>query len=137
MSNTYLSINEQINRICLNSSSEEELLTNVLDGILEEFQCDRAWFLSPCDPSADSCHVAMERTRPEWPGAFAAEMEIPVTPHIAELFKRAIKSKKATVSDVKSDQTVPDWADGGGSVSEIRSTLAVGHPSLCQSACVQ
>jgi len=110
MQNPHLSVSEKIDRICLIASSEEELLTNVLDEILEEFQCDRAWFLSPSKSAANSYHVAMERTRPEWPGAYVAGTEIPANPDTEELYKQAIEFKKAIVSDAESDHAILGWA---------------------------
>jgi diguanylate cyclase (GGDEF)-like protein/PAS domain S-box-containing protein len=86
----YLDIMERISRI----SSTAESLETLLDGMLKEiqliFDADRAWFLYPCDPQAGFWSVPMERTRPEWPGAFAREIKIPVTEEVANLFQSAL-----------------------------------------------
>ena len=88
----HLDIMERISRISLNSKSIEELLERVLDEILATFNADRAWFLYPCDPDAPSWSVPMERTRPEWPGAFARGMVMPMTPEVAEVFRELLAS---------------------------------------------
>ena len=85
---------DRISRISLNSASVEELLEKVLDEMLTVFKADRAYFLYPCDPDAPSWSVSMERTRPEWPGAFARGMVLPVTPEAAEVFRELLASTK-------------------------------------------
>ncbi len=88
----HLDVMERISRISLNSKSIEELLERVLDEILSIFNADRAWFLYPCDPDASSWSVPMERTRPEWPGAFARGTALPTTPDVAEVFRELLAS---------------------------------------------
>lgn len=88
----HLDVMVRITQLSLNSASIEELLERVLDEILAVFNADRAWFLYPCDPYAPSWSVPMERTRPEWPGAFARGMVIPMTPEVAEVFREALAS---------------------------------------------
>jgi diguanylate cyclase (GGDEF)-like protein/PAS domain S-box-containing protein len=103
----YLNIMERISRI----SSTAENLEAMLDGVLEEiqliFDADRAWFLYPCDPKAVFWSVPMERTRPEWPGAFARDMKIPVTEDIAELFQAALETDGPLQYGPELDLTVP------------------------------
>jgi PAS domain S-box-containing protein len=73
---------ERINRIILASASLEAMLSNVLDAMLELFECDRAWLLHPCDPTAGTFTIPMERTRPAWPGAGVTRERIPMTPYV-------------------------------------------------------
>jgi signal transduction histidine kinase len=88
----HLDVLERTSQISLNNKSVEELLERVLDEILDVFNADRAWFLYPCDPAAPSWSVPMERTRPEWPGAFARGMVIPMTPEVAEVMRETLAS---------------------------------------------
>jgi len=88
----HLDVMERISRISLNSKNVEELLERVLDEMLSIFNADRAWFLYPCDPGAPSWSVPMERTRPEWPGAFARGAVIPMTPGVADVFRELLAS---------------------------------------------
>jgi signal transduction histidine kinase len=70
---------ERINRIMLAAPAIDAMLTGVLDAMLELFECDRAWLLYPCDPTAQYFTVPMERTRPEWPGAGATGERVPMS----------------------------------------------------------
>ena len=56
---------------CREPSDVEQMLSDVLEAMLDIFACDRAWLIYPCDPDAPSWHAVMERTRPEFPGAVA------------------------------------------------------------------
>ena len=73
---------ERINRTIQASGSLEAMLSNVLDAMLELFECDRAWLLCPCDPEAKAVTIPIERTRPEWPGAGTGRQRIPMSPHV-------------------------------------------------------
>ncbi|MBL6986876.1 MAG: EAL domain-containing protein [Methylobacter sp.] len=103
----YLNIMERISRI----SSTAETLEAMLDGMLKEiqlvFNSDRAWFLYPCDPKTSFWSVPMERTRPEWPGAFARDMTMPVTEEIAKLFKLMLETDKAVQYGPMLEHSVP------------------------------
>ena len=88
----YLNIMERISRINATAESLEAMLDGVLKEIQLIFDADRAWFLYPCDPKASFWSVPMERTRPEWPGAFARDMKIPVTQEVTELFQSALET---------------------------------------------
>ncbi|MGZ8160162.1 MAG: EAL domain-containing protein, partial [Methylobacter sp.] len=91
----YLKIMERISRISATAESLEAMLDGVLKEIQLIFDADRAWFLYPCDPKASFWSVPMERTRPEWPGAFARDMKIPVTQEVVELFQSALDADGA------------------------------------------
>ncbi|MDD5300117.1 MAG: PAS domain S-box protein [Gallionella sp.] len=100
-------IMERITRISFESATVEELLGKVLDKVLTVFNADRAWFLYPCDPDAPSWSVLMERTRPEWPGAFARGMVIPMTPEVAGVFREVLASAKPLPYGPATSRCVP------------------------------
>ncbi len=83
---------QRINQAAASASSPDELLSAVLNEMLEIFKCDRAFLIYPCDPDAPSWRVVMERTRPEWPGALAMNVDFPMTPDSAVVFKEALDS---------------------------------------------
>ena len=56
------------------------MMSDVLDVVLSIFDCDRAFLLYPCDPEAAAWQVPMERTRPEYPGALALGLDMPMDP---------------------------------------------------------
>jgi len=53
----YLNAMERISRISLQSSNINHMLEQILDAMLDIFQCDRAWLLYPCDPHAATWNV--------------------------------------------------------------------------------
>jgi len=78
------------------------MLSGVLQEMLSIFDCDRAWLLYPCDPAAPSWHVPMEHTRPEWPGALAMNLDIPMDSETAAVFEYALNAKTAVRYDADS-----------------------------------
>lgn len=78
---------DQVNRAIQGADDLKQMMGDVLDAVLSIFACDRAWLVYPCDPEAASWHVPMERTRPEFPGAFALGLEMPMDPDIATVLQ--------------------------------------------------
>ncbi len=86
----------------------DEMLGHVLAEMFSIFECDRAWFLFPCDPEAKTCQVPMERTGPEWPGAFEMKIDLPVTQNIREMFKEALETKGVMCYDPATKRPLPE-----------------------------
>ena len=80
---------DRINLAMQGTNDLEQMMSDVLDAVLEIFACDRAWLVYPCDPQAPSWRAAMERTRPECPGAFALGTDLPVDTEVATVFGSA------------------------------------------------
>ncbi|MCQ3980669.1 MAG: hypothetical protein DPW09_45265, partial [Anaerolineae bacterium] len=78
---------DQINRAIQGTNDLEQMMSDVLDVALSIFECDRAWLIYPCDPEAASWGMPIERTRPEYPGASALGVPIPVTPDTVQFFQ--------------------------------------------------
>jgi PAS domain S-box-containing protein len=91
----FLESMDRINRAMQGSNDLEHMMSAVLDAVLEIFACDRAWLLYPCDPHTASWRVVMERTRPEFPGAFALGTDVPIDPAVAAVFAAARASDGA------------------------------------------
>ncbi|MGO9487240.1 MAG: PAS domain S-box protein [Rhodomicrobium sp.] len=64
---------DRVNRAIQRAAGLEQMMESVLDVALAAFDCDRAWLVCPYE----RC-VQMERTKPEYPGAFALKLEIPM-----------------------------------------------------------
>ena len=105
-----LDIVERISKICLASEDIEDMLGSALDSTLEVFKADRAWFLYPCDPNATSWTVAMERTRPEWPGLFAQGKTKPTDSETSNLFQELLSTEAAIQYAPDSGHPVPQFA---------------------------
>jgi PAS domain S-box-containing protein len=71
------------------------------------FACDRAWLVYPCDPEAPSWRAAMEQTRPDYPGAFALGIDLPMEADVANVFQIARVSSGAVQFGSESDCPVP------------------------------
>ncbi|MET0071676.1 MAG: EAL domain-containing protein [Candidatus Thiodiazotropha sp.] len=78
---------DRINRAIQHASDLQQMMSDVLDLILDIFDCDRSFLLHPCDPDAATWQVPMERTRPAYPGALAMGTENEVTPEIGASFR--------------------------------------------------
>ena len=86
----FLESMDRINRAMQRTNDVEGVMSGVLEETLAIFGSDRAWLVYPCDPDAATSRVAMEHTRPEYPGAFALGEEFPVDTQGAELLRRVL-----------------------------------------------
>ncbi|HSM98142.1 MAG TPA: diguanylate cyclase [Gallionella sp.] len=104
-----LNVLEQITQVSLASESMEDMMSGVLDLVLDIFGADRAWFLYPCDPGAPSWHVPMERTLPEWPGLFTLGVEMPMTGDVAGIFGDLLGSDSTIQFGPHTDHPIPPF----------------------------
>lgn len=102
-----LDVLDRITQVSLAHESMEEVMRGVLDLVLKVFNADRAWFLYPCDPSALSWGVPMERTLPEWPGLFARGTEIPMNDELAKIFGELLRMEHTIQYGPATDHPVP------------------------------
>ena len=102
-----LDVLDRITQVSLASENMEEMMSGVLDLVLEIFAADRAWFLYPCDPDAKSWGVPMERTRPEWPGLFVQGVEVPMDSTISALFSDLLSANDTIQYCPDTDHPVP------------------------------
>jgi PAS domain S-box-containing protein len=98
---------DQVNRAMQGTNDLEPMLSDVLDVVLTIFDCDRAWLIYPCDPETASFHVPMERTRPEYPGAFALGVESPNVPDFVRLCQTVLASSGPVRFNAGSEHQVP------------------------------
>ncbi|MFA6314434.1 MAG: PAS domain S-box protein [Sterolibacterium sp.] len=81
---------DRVDRAIQGTNDLDQMLSDVLDATLTIFDCDQAWPVYPCDPDAISWQVPMERTKPEYPGANAQRIEIPMEPGVAGTFRTVL-----------------------------------------------
>ena len=86
----FLESMDSVNKAIQGATDLEQLMGDVLDTVLSVFECDRAFFVYPCDPGAAAWRVPMERTRPEYPGALAAGLEIPMDEEAAGIMRLSL-----------------------------------------------
>jgi PAS domain S-box-containing protein len=84
---------DRVNRATQGTNDLDRMMSEVLNAVLSMFACDRAWLVYPCDPEAALWRASMERTRPEFPGAFALGRELPVDEDVAKVFRAARTSE--------------------------------------------
>ena len=98
---------DRVQQVARRALEVDELLEGLLDEMLDIFGCDRAWLLYPCDPEAPSWRVPMERSRPEYPGAFTLGVEIPMDELAAAVFAEALASDEPLPYDSVSGRVSP------------------------------
>lgn len=84
---------DRVNRAIQGASALEPMLSGVLETTRSLFDCDRSWLLYPCDPEAPSFRVPMEITKPEYPGANALNLDVPMSPGQAQNMREALESE--------------------------------------------
>jgi signal transduction histidine kinase len=123
----FLESMDGIDRAIQGASDFEQMMSDVLDAALMTFRCDRAWLVYPCDPDVDSHRVRMERTRPEYVGAFELGLEIPNDREVAGVFRSVLASSSPVRFDPESHSVIPE-AVGSFSVKSMMA-MAV-YPKL-------
>jgi signal transduction histidine kinase len=96
-----------VNRAIQRTSDVEQMLGAVLDVVVAVFNCDRAWLIYPCDPEVATHRVRMERTRPEYIGAFGLGAEIPNDPEVAGAIRALVASGGPVRFDPESGHPLP------------------------------
>jgi PAS domain S-box-containing protein len=86
----FLESMDRINRALQRTNDVEAMMSGVLEEALAIFGCDRAWLVHPCDPDAPAVRAVMERTSPDYPGAFALGEEFPVDAIGSELLRNVL-----------------------------------------------
>lgn len=95
---------QDLNQASESATTIEELLKTSLDLMLDVFRCHRAWLFHPCDPAAPYFEVKMERTRPEWFGAFESNTKIPIDENMKLSLKNFLAQEVPLVSDTRTEE---------------------------------
>jgi len=103
----FLESMNQVNRAIQGTNDLEQMMSDVLEVVLSVFDCDRSWLVYPCDPDAASWKVPMEHARPQFPGAFALGLELPVDPEVARVFRIARASGSPVRFGPASEHALP------------------------------
>ena len=116
---------ERVDEIIRKSSDFNQMLSDVLDVVLDIFDCDRAWLLFPCDPETETWSVPMERTKPEYPGVLASGEDAPTSPKIAAAFREVLDENDVVTIDYRDSSKVTELSKKFSMCSEMH--MAV-HP---------
>jgi PAS domain S-box-containing protein len=98
---------DKVNRAIQGTNDLEQMTRDVLEAVLSIFECDRAWLVYPCEPEASSWRPVMEHTRPDYPGAFALGIDLPMDAEVANVFQAARASSGAVQFGPECDRSVP------------------------------
>ena len=88
---------EQVDRAIKSETNIDKMLQKVVKTTLSIFNCDRAWLFYPCDPNAPAFRVPVEINKPEYPGAGVQNVDVPMTPDMAENLREALNSSEPVI----------------------------------------
>jgi len=83
---------DRIDQVIKQETNVEKMMRNVVDTVFSIFDCDRAWLFYPCDPDVPSFRVPVEINRPEYPGANVQDIDLPMSPDLAQNLREALES---------------------------------------------
>jgi PAS domain S-box-containing protein len=98
---------DKVNRAIQGTNDLEQMTRDVLDAVLSIFVCDRAWLVYPCNPEAALWRPVIEHTRPDYPGAFALGIDLPMDAEVANVFQAARASSSAVQFGPESHRPMP------------------------------
>ncbi|MBI9084859.1 MAG: PAS domain S-box protein [Desulfobacterales bacterium] len=110
-----------IDRVIRCETDLEKALQAILKTTQDIFQSDRAWLLYPCDPEADSWHVPMEVSRPEYTGALLPGKAVAMTQDVRESFAELLAADGPITCDLSPSE--PQWDPDDTFV--VRATLSM------------
>ena len=96
-----------IDTVLRKSVTVDQMMSDVLQVVLDMYQADRAWLLFPCDPDAEQWSVPMECVRPEYPGAESIGQIFPMTAEVKELFQTLLEKDDVVTIDSR-NSIAPD-----------------------------
>ncbi len=85
----YLESLDLVSKELVKEQDADALLEKLTQLILQIFEVDRAWLVYPCNPNAAFFTVPVESTVPEYPGAFAKGIDIPLDDYSSGLMAQA------------------------------------------------
>ncbi|MCB0190974.1 MAG: PAS domain S-box protein [Anaerolineae bacterium] len=113
---------DRVNRAIQGTNDIKQMMSDVLDVILNIFACDRAWLLYPCDPEVDLWQVPMEKTKPEYPGGGSLNTKIPMDPETARVMRVVNASNSPVRFGPESEHEIQPWLQADYSVQSIIAT---------------
>jgi PAS domain S-box-containing protein len=78
---------DKINRAIQEARDLEQMMSSVLDTVIDVFDCNKTQLIYPCNPDADAWSVQMERTKPGYESLAPLGTKVPMTPEIAEMHR--------------------------------------------------
>src|SRR5580658_5361221 len=82
----FLESMDQLSR-AMQDTEDLEQLSHVLDAVLSIFACDRAWLAYPSDADSRRWRTVAQRACPEFADTPSIDLNLPMDPEIAEVFR--------------------------------------------------
>ena len=82
---------DRIDRVIKKEVDIEPMLWSVVNTVFSIFDCDRAWLFYPCDPDVQSFRVPVEVYKHEYPGANVKNIDVPMSPDLADNLREALE----------------------------------------------
>ncbi len=98
---------ELVNKAILGTTDLEQTMNDVLDVVLSIFECDRAFLLYSGGSDMVEYQVPMERTRPEYPGALALGVTIPMDEGAAQTMRITLDAGGPVIFGTGAEYPVP------------------------------
>jgi two-component system cell cycle sensor histidine kinase/response regulator CckA len=99
---------DRINRAIQRVGDLEAMMRDLLDIVLDIFDCDRAFLLYPCDPGSPTWQIPMERNKPEYPGVLDLGLEMPMDPQVAETLRILLAAEGPVAFGPGTPHTLPE-----------------------------
>src|SRR5580704_3732923 len=122
----FLESMDQLSR-AMQDTEDLEQLSHVLDAVLSIFGCDRAWLAYPSDEDSRRWRTVAQRACPEFADTPSLDLNLPMDPEIAEVFRLVEASEVAVRFSAGGDPLSSVLAKRFGSRSQM--CLAV-HPKI-------
>lgn len=121
---------ERIDSAIRQAKNIETMMSDVLQVTLEVLGSDRAWLIFPCDPTADSWRVPMERTCPKYPGAFALGQDIPMSSEMKQVCRESLQLTDVDIKDYRQEGTAKKMVARFSMLTGMQSAIypVVGKP---------
>lgn len=103
----YLKNLDKVHKAIQGTSDLQQMLCKVLDVVLSILGCDRAFMIIPCDPDASSWRIPIERTNAEYPGAQAANLQLPMTAEVAKTLRILLDTDGPVIFGPDSEYMLP------------------------------
>src|SRR6185312_14153186 len=81
---------DRVHRAVQGTHELEQMMNDVLDVVLDVYQCDRAWLIAPPVQDPTALRPTAERTRPQWPGGLATRRTFTAPPATVLEMHRAV-----------------------------------------------
>src|SRR5580704_5090340 len=94
----FLESMDQLSR-AMQDTEDLEQLSHVLEAVLSIFGCDRAWLAYPSDADSRRWRTVAQRACPEVAGTPSLDLDLPMDPEIAEVFRLVEASEVAVRFD--------------------------------------